>query len=152
MRIKYIVGLLLITLAMIAAILLVKHHSSEQAEAYKNLLAGNVGLTSVSFEGGGKLVKIDDRSILDDFENAFKNEKKLPNRNGYSFHVVFLLKTGVKIKTDVGIYEDESGFSVYDYSCLNAGDPTYVDVEFQEKINKKTQDLLESLLPKKAVN
>ncbi|MEI7535058.1 MAG: hypothetical protein WCK57_11875 [Verrucomicrobiae bacterium] len=149
MRKKHIVSLLLISLAVIAVTLLVKNHSNEQAEAYKNLFAGNVGLTSITFEGQQKSIKIDDRFILDDFENAFKNKAERLHNSGICYNVVFILKTGTKIKTVIYFYEDKSGFEVADYSRMGAGDPAYVNVDFPKEINSKTQELLGQLLPKK---
>jgi len=55
-------------------------------------------------------------------------------------------KTGEKLKTNVYIYEDKSGFQVADDSRLGAGDPTYVNVEFKKETNKKTQQLIAYLL------
>ena len=153
MRNKYIFGFFIIGMVAIATILWIKYDATQQAEAYKSLIAGNVGLVSISFEGGRRVIKTDDRSILHDFENAFGNKNKLLNRNGITYIAVFILKNGAKIRTDVYIYDDKSGFSMADYSRLGAGDPTYVDVEFQKETTKKTQELIGDLLvPARTIN
>ena len=139
-------------LATIATILWSKYHSLEQAEAYKSLIAGDVGLLSVEFNGQIRSIKIEDQTVIADFENAFGNKKKSLTRSGIAYTGIFLLKSGAKIKTDVYFYDDKSGFSMANYSRLSAGDPAYVDVDFQSQTSQKTQVLIGNLLAKKSTN
>jgi hypothetical protein len=143
---KRIVALSIAVMVVIAVVLWFKYDSSKQAEAYKALFSGNVGITSISFEGQQRSLTIVDRSIIDDFENAFKNKPERLHNGCTTYTAMFLLKTGEELKTGLYIYEDKSGFQVADDSRLGAGDPTYVNVEFKKETNKRTQQLIAYLL------
>ena len=147
MRYQYIC-ILLIVAAAAAATMWFKAESFKRADGYKQLISGDVGLSSIEFSGQRRSIKTEDQTIIKDFKEAFKGCNKPSRASGIYYNVKFAFKTGIEIKTDVYLYTDGSGFSMADYSRLSAGDPLYVNVEFQGGANKRTQKLIEFLLDK----
>jgi len=130
----------------ISVVLFIKWYSMRQADAYSGLLSGNVGLLRVEFDGQERHLNSDDSSVMEDFQKAFKRSEGrgliAGNPIGHLYYAVFVLKTGVTIKTEVFFAPGRHGFSMHDYSQVYAGDPRSVGVEFDTNINKGTQDLL----------
>ena len=147
MRRRFYITLLIISVIGVGVFSVLKHEKSNQTQAYKDLLSGDIGISSIEFDGQMKNIKINDPVICEDLKQSFVSSGlNTPRSGGLTYAVIIYLDSGTKIKTCVYLYKDKSGFDIADNSRMGAGDQTYVSVGFSASITQRTRDLVVFLL------
>ena len=118
------------------------------AAEYVKMLNGEPNITSITFIGQQKRLLIDDPDIIRDVQNAFRTNGTNGPQAGLAYDLLIVLKTGIKVNTQVYLYQDQSGFAIADYTRVGAGDPMMVNAEFGSNTGDKTKKMIMKLLAK----
>jgi hypothetical protein len=105
----------IIALTVIVAVYCLHARARWKAD-YRSLLNGKAPIKSITFDGQQRHIFVDDPQIIADLESDFRTgHTSFPGEGGYlEYNAVFVLKSGVKIDTRIGLYKSGYPFFTWD--------------------------------------